>query len=84
MSIAKERNSSLELLRIISMLLIMCAHFVVHGIYPLPTVETFSINHVVLQIIGSYAYVGVGAFMLITGYFMIKSEKRNGRKAVQP
>ena len=80
---SKERNSSLELLRIISMLLIMSAHFVVHGKYPVPTVETFSINHVVLQVIGSYAYVGVAAFMLITGYFMISSEKKSVRKAIK-
>ena len=76
-----ERNSSLELLRIISMLLIMCAHFVVHGNYPTPTLETFSFNHIVLQVIGSYAYVGVASFMLITGYFMVTSERKNVRKA---
>ena len=81
--IPKERNSSLELLRIISMLLIMCAHFVVHGNYPVPTIDTFSLNHIVLQVIGSYAYVGVAAFMLITGYFMITSESRSVRKVIK-
>lgn len=79
--IAKERNSSLELLRIISMLLIMCAHFVVHGNYPTPTIETFSINHIILQVIGSYAYVGVASFMLITGFFMVTTTRKNVRKA---
>ena len=77
---AKERNSSLEMLRIISMLLIVTAHFSVHGIFPSPTVETFSLNYIILQFLGSYAYVGVNAFMLITGYFMITSEKSNYKK----
>ena len=79
----KERNSSLELLRIISMLLIVTAHFSVHGDYPKSTIESFGFNNIVLQILGSYAYVGVEAFMLITGYFMVTSLKSNYRKAVK-
>jgi len=81
--VRKERHSSLELLRIISMLLIVAAHFSVHGEYPKPTFETFGINYVILQILGSFAYVGVEAFMLITGYFLVMSLKNNYRKAIK-
>lgn len=79
--IKKERNSSLELLRIISMLLIVAAHFSVQGGFPKPTVADLDFSYVCQQIIGLYAYVGVSAFMLITGYFMVSSTKTNGRKA---
>ena len=81
--IKKERNSSLELLRIISMLLIVAAHFSVHGGFLKPTVATLDFSYVCQQIIGLYAYVGVSAFMLITGYFMVSSKKNNGRKALK-
>lgn len=82
-TIKKERNSSLELLRIISMLLIVAAHFSVHGNFPKPTVETLDFSYVCLQLLGLYAYVGVAAFMLLTGYFMVTSTRRNGRKALK-
>lgn len=65
-------ESNFELLRIISMLLIVSHHFVVHGGFVLPL--GFSINKFVVQVLAFGGKLGVDLFVLISGYFMVKSE----------
>ena len=62
----KERNSSFELLRIISMLAIIFLHVIVHGQVNLHTsgVTLNIINYLLI-----FAYTLVNTFVLITGYF---------------
>ncbi|MBR3897725.1 MAG: acyltransferase family protein [Bacilli bacterium] len=68
-----ERNSNIELLRIISMIMIIMSHYNVHN-----KINTFSLplgfNRYILEItiLGD---IGVTIFVLITGYFSIDSSK---------
>lgn len=70
----KKRNSSLELLRIICIILIIAHHYTVHGGYDVFTVDNFSINTAILQILSLWGKMACNIFILITGYFMIKSK----------
>lgn len=65
------RASNIELLRIISMILIIMHHFSVHGCFPFTPNLTF--NKVFLQVFGLGGKAGVVAFVMITGYFMVSS-----------
>ena len=57
------RASNIELLRIISMILIIMHHFSVHGCFPLMPDLTF--NKVFLQVFGLGGKAGVVAFVMI-------------------
>ena len=70
----KQRESNLELFRIITMLLIVAHHFVVNSglldiIYENPT----SSRSLFLLLFGAWGKTGINCFVLITGYFMCKS-----------
>lgn len=69
-----ERDSNLELYRIITMLLIVAHHFVVNSgvlneAYEMP----LSKNSIFLFLFGAWGKTGINCFMMITGYFMCKS-----------
>lgn len=73
----KQRNSNLELYRIIVMLLIIAHHYVVlSGLTsedgPLHS-DPLSGNSIYLYLFGMWGKVGINCFMLITGYFMCTS-----------
>lgn len=68
----KERNSSLELLRIISMLLIIAYHYVIHGNFTF-TLENNAFAVAYLKVISTFGKPACAVFALITGYFMIES-----------
>lgn len=72
----KERNSSLELLRIISMFLIIAHHYVVHGDF-VYTLETNPFAVIYLQAISIFGKPACMIFALITGYFMIEADTKN-------
>ena len=65
------RSSSFELLRIISMLLIVMHHFSVHGGY-FDGVSAF--NQSIIDAFATGGKLGVNIFILITGYFMVSSK----------
>jgi surface polysaccharide O-acyltransferase-like enzyme len=66
------RNSNLEILRIISMLLIVAHHYSVHGF---STIEMkYSLNRYVVGILSLGGKLGVACFILISGYFMVYSK----------
>lgn len=69
------RNPSFELLRIISMLMVVTLHFLGHG-RVLENVRLFSSNFFVAWMIESLAYVTVNCFVLISGYFLVNSKFR--------
>lgn len=70
-----ERNSSLELFRIITMLVIIAHHYVVNsGLTEVLQQNTsVSFNSVFLCLFGWGGKTGINCFVLITGYFMCKS-----------
>lgn len=67
------RDSNIELLRIVSMMLIILFHFSVHGPWPADGVLATDVA------VGALAFggkLGVNCFVLITGYFMTRSSVR--------
>lgn len=79
----KERNSNLELYRIIVMLLIVAHHYVVNsGLLPLMAENPNSADSIFLYLFGMWGKTGINCFVLITGYFMCQSQI-TVRKALQ-
>jgi surface polysaccharide O-acyltransferase-like enzyme len=74
----KIRDSNLELLRIFAMFLIICHHFAVHSgvlsLSPYPQNRLLINVNLIWSIFLSYGgKIGVDVFVLITGYFLIRS-----------
>lgn len=69
--VKQDRLSNFELLRILAMFGITIHHFCVHGNFVLPSLYHF--NTILIQVCASFGKLGVNLFILITGYFMIKS-----------
>ena len=71
----KARQSNIELLRIISMLMILCVHFT-GATFPLPSKmhinDITSISSVAKILMESFSIIGVNCFVLISGFFGIK------------
>lgn len=71
----KPRNSNLELFRIIVMLLIVAHHYVVNsGLLPVMAENPTSAKSMFLYLFGWAGKTGIDCFVLITGYFMCKSD----------
>lgn len=75
MIIKKERNSNLELFRIITMAIIVAHHYVVNSglLTIVETKSNLEIKDIFLLIFGWGGKTGINCFVLITGYFMCKS-----------
>ena len=70
----KIRRSNLELYRIIVMLLIVAHHYVVNsGLTDVMAKEPLSIKSLYLYMLGMWGKTGINCFILITGYFMCRS-----------
>ena len=74
----KPRQSNLELLRILAMLLIVLHHFSVHGYFPRITFSE-SANHLWMLFLALWGKLGVNLFVLITGFFCIKKIPKPSR-----
>ncbi|WP_448920213.1 acyltransferase [Eubacterium sp.] len=63
------RNSNLELLRIIAMILIVISHYSVHG--SIKSIDLgFGLNKVILDT-SDFGHLGVVLFVMISGYFLV-------------
>jgi hypothetical protein len=72
---SKQRNSNLELMRIVLMIMIIAHHYVVNsGLTKLFDFNQITVNMVFLQFFGMAGKMGINTFLLITGYFMVDSE----------
>ena len=75
MAITKQRDSNLELYRIIIMILIVAHHYVVNsGLKDIMEQAPTSIKSIYLYIFGMWGKIGINCFILITGYFMCQSK----------
>lgn len=71
----KQRNSNLELYRIIVMLLIVAHHYVVNsGMAEEMAKDPLSSRSLFFYIFGMWGKTGINCFVMITGYFMCKSQ----------
>lgn len=68
------RNSRVELLRIMSMVMIVAHHYALFGF--LSEELAFSRNKLFVDIFGMWAHVGVDLFVLISGYYMVSGRFR--------
>lgn len=68
------RQSNIELLRIVSMLLIVAHHYVVNsGVMSYFEIGNLSPNYIFLSLLGMWGKTGINIFILISGYFMCTS-----------
>ena len=76
-----ERDSSIELLRVVTMICIIMHHYIVNSgiIDEITSANVLSANAIFALIFGWGGKTGINCFVLITGYFMCKSIV-NGRK----
>lgn len=79
----KVRNSSLELLRIISMFMVIAFHWEIHGFGDGIRQTDLSVNQVISFSFGSWGSLGVNLFFLISFYFLIKEKKVNWLRIIQ-
>ena len=77
MELKTQRNSNIELLRIIAMLMIVAHHYTLYGFYPEDV--QYSSNKWIVDFLFSYGKVGVSIFVLITGYYMTEQSFRVSR-----
>ncbi len=70
----KQRNSGIELLRIVAMILIIAHHFALHTNWP---DVGFTPNAYLIDALQSFGKVGVGIFFIISGYFLQKKTPSN-------
>ena len=70
----RQRNSSIELLRIIAMFTILMHHFIVHNAY-LADDMPVGIYRVVLQLMGGFGKAGVVTFFTISAWFFLDKEQ---------
>lgn len=71
--VQKQRNSAIELLRIISMVFIMFHHFAIHGGFDWGA-DSLTIPHAWYNLIIMGGKIGVDIFVLISGYYLINNE----------
>ncbi len=84
MQIKRERNSGIELLRIICMVFIIAHHYWVHGGYPELTYHHLSAGMIFVHMSGMFGRVANSIFMLISGYFLITSDTKNHYRKIVP
>lgn len=70
-----QRDSNIELLRLLTMIMILVHHFIVHGFFSKDIIfegngELTYLSSIAI-IINSFCYIGVNVFILITGYYGI-------------
>ena len=71
----KHRESNIELFRIILMLLIVAHHYVANSsVLDAISMPPYTWKHYFLYVFGMWGKIGINCFVLITGYFMCKSE----------
>ena len=76
------RQSNIELLRIVAMLLIICHHFSLYSGFNYPT-DTLSINRLWVQFVQMGGKIGVNIFILISGYFLVSAQSIKTSKIVK-
>lgn len=73
--INKERNSNIELYRIIVMFMIVAHHYLVNsGLIQVIENEPLTAKSAFFYVFGMWGKTGINCFVLITGYFMCRSK----------
>ena len=73
-NIETQRQSNIELLRVISMFMVLLGHYYVLSYFG--NVDTISFNLLGMQFLGAWSKVAVDIFVIITGYFLVNQTFR--------
>ena len=73
-ALKKARNSNIELLRIIAMLVIVGCHFATHGGFDFNS-QSVTLPRLWWNVLEMGGNFGVDVFVLISGYFLIENKK---------
>ena len=77
----KKRIVSIELLRIISMMMVVMLHYLSKGNFLQPLTGEFGTNSYIAWFLEAFCIVAVNVYMLISGYFLVESSFKLGRLA---
>lgn len=77
----KNRQSNIELLRIITMIMIVAHHFALH--VSVPSAESFGIGRIWMDLLLMGGKIGVDVFILIMGYFSVTSQEYPSGKVIR-
>lgn len=80
MSKRKVRNSSVELLRIICMILIVAHHYSYYGGFPALSTTYMTGEGIFIQLIGAFGQVSCAVFAIISGYYLCQVEFDSAKK----
>lgn len=72
----KERNSAIEILRLLCIIMVILCHYCGHGVLSIISpieVDNYSWQIFLSQIISSFGSIANNTFILITGFFAVKS-----------
>ncbi len=75
----KKRIVSVELLRIISMMMVVMLHYLSKGNFLQPLTGEFGTNSYIAWFLEAFCIVAVNVYMLISGYFLVESSFKLGR-----
>lgn len=88
--VSNRRNSNIECLRIIAILMIVFHHCVVHGVIENPLLPNFyfwnnslTLNRIITLLFAPGGSVGIGIFFLITGYYCYGFNSEKCMKKIQ-
>ena len=73
-NMATQRQSNIELLRVISMFMVLLGHYYVLSYFD--NIDTISFNLLGMQFLGAWSKVAVDIFVIITGYFLVNQTFR--------
>lgn len=82
LNVSKKRQSNIELLRIIVMMLIVVHHFASYGAFTFST-SAITLNRIWFQILRSPGKICTNVFVLISGYFLVEKENLKIKKVLK-
>lgn len=77
----KKRIASIELLRILAMMMVVMLHYLYKGGLLTSLTEEFSSTDYTAWLLEAFSIVAVNVYMLISGYFLVESNFKLGRLA---
>lgn len=77
----KKRIASIELLRILAMMMVVMLHYLSKGELLTPLTEEFGTGAYITWLLEAFSIVAVNVYMLISGYFLVESGFKAGRLA---
>ena len=77
-----ERNSNLEILRILAMIMIISHHLAIYSLFAFDN-ELNNLNQYYILLLEMGGKIGSNIFFLISGYFMISKKEINILKLIQ-